>query len=194
MPDIALLRRQPDCSVLPEPDGDFSAALMPPMTRILLRGGADVAKLAGPAMGRALPTRPLASASADDRSALWLGPDEWLLIAPDADRGKLVDALQGALKKVPHSLVDISHRQAAFAVAGRLAARVLSSGCPLDLGLHAFPSGMVTRTLFHKAEVVIWRQPSGFHVEMTRSFAPYVASHLAEARKAASGLPDSFLP
>jgi len=34
---------------------------------------------------------------------------------------------------------------------------------------------MCTRTVFAKAEIVLWRtQPEQFHLEVWRSFAPYV--------------------
>jgi sarcosine oxidase, subunit gamma len=34
---------------------------------------------------------------------------------------------------------------------------------------------MATRTIFEKAEIVLWRTgPETFHVEVWRSFAPYV--------------------
>jgi sarcosine oxidase subunit gamma len=45
----------------------------------------------------------------------------------------------------------------------------------LDLGLSAFPIGMCTRTLFGKAEIVLWRTGEAqFHIEVWRSFAGYV--------------------
>jgi sarcosine oxidase, subunit gamma len=188
MPDIATLRRQPDIAGALPADDAFAAALLPPMARFALRGDADVASLAGAAFGMPLPLRPLGSSAVGVRASLWLGPDEWLLLAPLSEQSAVQRQLAPALAGRPHSLVEISHRQVALMLAGRLAARVLSSGCPLDLSLGAFPVGAVTRTLFHKAEIVLWRQADGFHVEVWRSFAPYVAGHLAAARQGAEGL------
>ncbi|MFX8747406.1 sarcosine oxidase subunit gamma family protein, partial [Acinetobacter baumannii] len=72
-----------------------------------------------------------------------------------------VDAIEAAfadrLGQEPHSLVDVSHRNTAIQIAGPAAADVLNAGCPLDLRLDAFPVGMCTRTLFAKAEIVLWR-------------------------------------
>ena len=66
------------------------------------------------------------------------------------------------------------------------AARILNAGCPLDLDLHAFPVGFATRTLFDKIEIVLWRRAeTTFHVEVWRSFAPFVAASLAEAARGA---------
>ena len=64
----------------------------------------------GEAFGVAPPTKPLGSAAAGERAALWLGPDEWLLLAEESAAGLMGD-LEAALGGVFHSLVDISHRQ-----------------------------------------------------------------------------------
>jgi sarcosine oxidase subunit gamma len=82
-----------------------------------------------------------------------------------------------------HSLVDVSQRQVALAVAEPGARDRLASGCPLDLDPEAFPVGMCTRTLFGKAEALLWR-PSAeeYHLEVGRSFADYVRGCLREAQ------------
>ena len=96
--------------------------------------------------------------------------------------------IEAALRTTPHSLVDVSHRQVGLDVRGAIAARALSAGCPLDLRISAFPIGMATRTMFDKAEIVLWRrEDSAFQVEVWRSFAPYLVASLTEAAK---GAPD----
>jgi sarcosine oxidase subunit gamma len=43
---------------------------------------------------------------------------------------------------------------------------------------------MCTRTMLAKAEVVLWRPAAEeFHLEVWRSFAPYVTQFLAEAAR-----------
>jgi len=52
----------------------------------------------------------------------------------------------------------------------------------LDLRLSAFPKDMCARTLLGKADVVLWRTgPQQFHIEVWRSFAPYVHAFLMQA-------------
>lgn len=194
MPDVTPPHGPSPLAALPPNDAGFTAVAAPPMTRLVLRGDAAVAAAASAAFGVALPTRPLTASEAGPRAALWLGPDEWLLLAPAAELAGIMRSLETALAQLPHSLVDVSHRQLGLLLAGWLAARVLSSGCPLDLSMRAFPVGMVVRTVFHKAEIVLWRQADGLHLEVWRSFAPYVAGHLAAARKGAEGLPEAALP
>ncbi|HUO96412.1 MAG TPA: sarcosine oxidase subunit gamma family protein [Steroidobacteraceae bacterium] len=154
---------------------------LPAATRFSLRGGDEARLAASRAFGVELPASACRAASAGGRSALWLGPDEHLLIAPEPEGPALAAALAAALAVVPHSLVDVSHRQVAFAVQGPHAEWLLGSGCPLDLDVGAFPVGMCTRTVFVKAEVLLWRTArDAFRIEVWRSFAEYVVAHLAE--------------
>ena len=52
----------------------------------------------------------------------------------------------------------------------------------LDLDLAAYPVGMCSRTLFAKAEIVLWRTGENvFHIEVWRSFADYLWRYLVQA-------------
>ena len=180
MPDLSAARSQPRVTVF----RGFDA--LPPATRYTLRGAAEVSAAAGRVFGVELPTVACRANAAGERAALWLGPDEWLLLAPAADGDTLERSLSAALERLPHSLVDVSHRQMAFAVSGPEATTLLASGCPLDLDERTFPVGMCTRTMLAKAEVVLWRTaPMRFRLEVWRSFAAYVSLYLADA---ASGM------
>jgi sarcosine oxidase subunit gamma len=139
---------------------------------------------AGAALGLNISEVACRSARQGARAALWLGPDEQLLLAPVADGDAIADRLRESLAALPHSLVDVSHRQIAIEVGGSQAQTVLNAGCPLDLHLSAFPVGMCTRTLLGKADIVLWRTGAAtFHVEVWRSFADYAAQFLAEAAR-----------
>ena len=134
------------------------------------------------ALGVALLLQPCRVTHYAGRAALWLGPDEWLLLASEADGVALGRDLTAALRGKPAALVDVSHRNVGFIVEGPRAADLLNAGCPLDLDIAAFPVDMCTRTLFFKAEIVLWRAAtSTFRLEVWRSFVPYVAGMLREA-------------
>jgi sarcosine oxidase, subunit gamma len=178
MPDLSATRAAPliTAGALLQP--------LPPATRYILRGGPDMRTTAEGAFGVAIPSHACRASAKDGRAALWLGPDEWLLIAPEAANAAMASALGAALEGRPHSLVDVSHRHTAFTVSGPDAPLLLGSGCPLDLDESAFPVDMCTRTLLAKAEVVLWRTaPQAFRVEVWRSFAAYVSQYLAEAAR-----------
>ncbi len=153
------------------------------LTRFNFRGPRAAADAAGAAFGTPLAPDACRATSKDGRAALWLGPDEWLLIARDGEAETLFDALEAAVSE-PHSLVDVSHRNSGFVISGPRAADTLAAGNPLDLDAKAFPVGMCTRTLVGKAEVVLWRQASDrFHIDCWRSFAPYIQAYLGEAAR-----------
>jgi sarcosine oxidase subunit gamma len=155
-----------------------------PASRFIFRGGDEAVRLCEPAFGVTLPRDACRSAQAGSRSALWLGPDEWLLLASEQDSDAVETQLSDALGSEPHSLVDISHRNVGLLVSGNASPDVLNVGCPLDLAIDAFPVGMCTRTLFGRAEIVLWRiEALAFRIEVWRSFAPYVQSLLAEAAR-----------
>lgn len=155
---------------------------LPPASRHLLRGPPQVMAAAGDALSLSISLAPCRASQQRDRAALWLGPDEQLLLSGDAAGAETSRLLQHALRGMAHSLVDVSHRQIALAVSGPHAAPVLNAGCPLDLHASAFPVGMCTRTVLGKAQVVLWRTgEQDFHVEVWRSFTHYVARFLDEA-------------
>lgn len=147
-----------------------------PSKRWVYRGSADAL---GEAYGVRLPIKPCRAVSAGERAALWLGPDEWLLISPgDADTS-VVNALRTALARQAASLVDVSARNFGLLVSGARSADVLASGCPLDFELAQFPIGQCVRTLYGKCEVVIWRSAEEtFRLEAWRSFARYLTGLL----------------
>jgi len=178
MPDLSAARSPPRF------DAGRTLAPLPPAARYILRGAAQVRAAAEKAAGVGVPAEACRAITRDGRAALWLGPDEWLLIAPPAQGAALADELTTALAALPHSLVDVSHRQSAAELRGPLAATLLSAGCPLDLDERAFPVGMCTRTVLAKAEMVLWRTADEvFRIEVARSFVTYVAEFLAEAER-----------
>jgi len=144
----------------------------PELARLALRGDASAL---GAAFGLALPTQPCRATEGNGRAALWLGPDEWLLLAPPG-------TLDAGAPVTNAAVVDVGHRQVGLVLEGPGAADALAAGCPLDLHPTAFPAGMCTRTVFGKAEIVLWRQDTArFHVEVWRSFAAYVHGLLERA-------------
>lgn len=183
MRDLSAARRLP-LDNLALTAAAVSMAPLPPAARFILRARPAGQVAAAPALGLTLPAVPCRASTAGARAALWMGPDEWLILVPEADAAALPGAVAAALGAEPHSLVEVSHRQAALLLTGPEAATVLNTGCALDLDPAAFPVGMCTRTLLGKADIVLWRTADhSFHVEAWRSFLPYVWGFLEEAAR-----------
>ena len=186
MDDAALEPRSPLEGFAFPTSQRFTLSEAPPAARFILRGAEAVRVACGMAFGAEPPSDlgpPVGSAG---RAALWLGPDEWLLIADGDEAADIGATLESVLEGTAHSLIDVSHRQIGLVASGPAAARVLNAGCPLDLDLEAFQVGFATRTVFDKVEIVLWRRAeTTFHVEIWRSFASYLAGSLAEAARGA---------
>ena len=151
-----------------------------PSRRWSVRGApADLDRLAR-AWGAPLPADMLTACSGCGRHALRLGPDEWLLLAGHDGCAEDLVALS---QDPPFSLVDVSERSVALEIAGEGGATLLNAGNPLDLSAAAFPAGRCTRTVFGKAEIVLWRPDAAptWRLEVWRSFAGYVARYITQA-------------
>ncbi len=161
--------------------------LAAPAERISLRAAAADVPALSAALGLDLPVKPKTSASANGRTALWLGPDEWLVIAEGSGgigTGLIADTTKAT---VPHSATDVSHRNTAIMVSGPGAAAAINTGCPQDLSLAAFAVGACSRTIFGKVEIVLLRTAEdAFRVEVWRSFSDYAFGLLAEGARDAA--------
>jgi sarcosine oxidase subunit gamma len=160
--------------------GSASVRVTPalPASRMSLRAPEGSLAALSSVLGLDLPNKPKTSAEAGGRTALWLGPDEWLVIDDGSTDLVAIAGTSNAL----HSAADVSHRNTGIIVSGPGAENCLSAGCPQDLSLESFPVGACSRTLFGKVEVVLIRlEPETFRVECWRSFSDYVFGLLAEA-------------
>jgi sarcosine oxidase subunit gamma len=115
------------------------------------------------------PTEPNTTAEVGGATALWLGPDEWLVLgATEAD---FPDAA---------AAVDVSANRVAFDLAGDGAAATLAQGCSLDLD-HLRP-GSCAQTLLARAQVILYRpDPETWRILVRPSFATYLRSWLEDA-------------
>jgi sarcosine oxidase, subunit gamma len=157
--------------------------VLPDAAKLAFRGRPSAVQAAGAAFGIELPQTACRFNVKGNRSVYWLGPDEWLLHATGERASEPFAILEKALAGHSCSLVDISHRSDAFALSGASSEYILNHGCPLDLSPQAFPVGMCTRTILGKATILLSRpQADTFHIDVWRSFAPYVWQLLDEAR------------
>lgn len=122
------------------------------------------------------------AAEAGSCAVLQLGPDEWWLLDRQQGAESLALTLAAAGSDAPRSVVDITQRHVGMVLSGAAVEDVLAAACPLPVSLDAFPVGRATRTLYAKAEIVLWRQAlDTFHIEVGRSFLPYLTALVATA-------------
>ena len=135
------------------------------------------------ALGFALPIEPNTVSVGDGIQALWLGPDEWLIVTPQDEDTAVADALAEALSGVFSSVTDITGGQTLITLSGKYARDVLAKGCSLDLHPRALGEGMCAQTIVAGANVTLrWAGPGpSFDLIVRRSFADYLAHWLHDA-------------
>ena len=151
-----------------------------------LRGDPEDAaflKMVQGVLGAGLPTEPNTVVEGDDVAALWLGPDEWLLITPSNMEYQLMESLTEALIDVFSAVTDVSGGQTIISVQGPHAGDVLGKGCSLDLHPRVFAPGLCSQTLVAGVAVTIRQvdDTPSFDLIVRRSFAEYLALWLEDA-------------
>lgn len=172
----------------PATPGVPSVEDLPPAARFSLRAREASREALGAALGLALPTRIGERAEGAGREAVCLGPDEWLIVAPEAEGPAIAEALAATYESAPHAAANISDREVGFRVSGPGTLSLLAMGCPRDLA--ALAVGRAVRTVFDGASVVLWRDgEEEFRLDIWRSFAPHGRALLETGRaELAAGL------
>jgi sarcosine oxidase subunit gamma len=165
--------------------GGLSIRELPFVSKVNLRANPKDASLMqrlAAALGFALPVAPNSVGSVTDRRALWLGPDEWLIVGPDNQQKVLEQVLRDALGGAFGSIVDVSADRTLLEIGGAKARELLAHGVSIDVDARSFGPGCCAQTVLAKAQVIIQRgdEPS-FVLYIRASFASCVADWLLDA-------------
>ena len=134
------------------------------------------------ALGFALPIVPNTVTYREDRRALWLGPDEWLIVGPEGQSSSIEQELRNGLEGGFGSIVDVSANRTALEIGGSKARDLLAHGVPIDLDARSFGADRCAQTLLAKAQVIVERRDeSGFVLYIRASFAGYAADWLLDS-------------
>ncbi|MFN0217327.1 MAG: sarcosine oxidase subunit gamma [Hyphomicrobium sp.] len=158
------------------------ASEVPLLGYIGLRGGSDnpvFVEAASRALGLALPTTACVSAQTDATIALWLSPDEWLIVCPRSELSRTLADLRQSLAGIRSQVVDISGGYTKLVVQGRNAADVMRNVSVYNF--ETLAEGRVVGTTFGKASAYICREGQGFCLVIRRSFADYIWRYLVRA-------------
>jgi sarcosine oxidase, subunit gamma len=171
--------------------GDISIREVPYVAEVNFRADpsdAGIMQRLASTLGFALPVAPNMTTSKNDRRALWLGPDEWLVLGPDGQQEMLKQALRNGLNGAFGSIVDVSANRTVLEIRGPKARDLLAYGVAIDLDARSFGAGRCAQTLLAKAQAIIERrgEAADFHVYVRSSFASYVADWLLDAAKGPS--------
>lgn len=161
MPDTALRRSalslldvQPTAAA----DAGLHLSEVPHTAKITLRGSIedrDFVTAVGRALDLVLPAEPNRVQARGDVDAIWLGPDEWLIVAAPGRERDLETLLREAVAGLAASVVDVTENTTVIRAAGPALRAVLAKGCPLDVHPRVFGAGQCAQTLFAQVDLLI---------------------------------------
>jgi sarcosine oxidase subunit gamma len=137
------------------------------------------------ALGLALPAQPNHATDGTGRSALWLGPDEYLVVTEAGGEAGLAETLRQALHGHHAAVTDVSDGRTTIEIAGRHARDVLAKGCGLDLHPRVFGPGRCAQTGLAKARIILRQTGPApvFEIFVERSHAEYLWLWLKDAAR-----------
>jgi len=129
----------------------------------------------------ALPLTPNTVRAEGDRTALWLGPDEWLITGPPGSASAIIEELQAGLGATHHTCVDLSANRAVLDLVGPEVIDVLERGCSLDLHPSHWTAGMCAQTNLARTQVLLEQRTDSTRIFVRPSFADYLVDWLMDA-------------
>ena len=139
-------------------DGALSLKELKFLGKFVLRGAdGEIGAAVAAALGGAWPAEALATADWEKGSVLWLGPDERMVVVPDAEATEIQGVLREALAGTHHQLVEVGDYYTVLEITGLPAWKLLSKATTLDLHPRAFPPGMAAGGTFGHAQAILWR-------------------------------------
>jgi sarcosine oxidase subunit gamma len=133
--------------------------------------------------GVPLPLTPNRVAATGPLRVLWLGPDEWLVVAPEATGSDLPARLARAVAVRRALVTNLSSSRAVIEIGGQDARALLEAGCGLDLHPRAFAAGQCAQTLLARVPVILDQLDDAPHYRLLvrRSYAGWLADWLIDA-------------
>jgi sarcosine oxidase, subunit gamma len=129
-----------------------------------------------------LPVTPNTVVIGNGLRALWLSPDEWLIVTEDQKQNDLVWKLEKALSGEHAAINDISANRTVFELSGKNVHEVLMKSSEIDFHPRVFSPGHCVQTLVAKSQAIIEQvDHETFYIYVRCSFGRYVGEWLAEA-------------
>ncbi|MCI9888607.1 sarcosine oxidase subunit gamma [Micrococcales bacterium 31B] len=121
-------------------------------------------------------------------ATLWLGPTEFLVVAPEADHatlgGDLLARLVAALGDERGQVVDLSANRTTFELYGPRAAEVVEKGCAIDMHERKLLPNSAYLTEIAHIPVVLWKtEQSSYRILPRASFADFLGRWLLDGMR-----------
>ena len=168
---------------------DISVKEISPIMKLNLRGKKrEFFTAVGKHLDMILPTEANTSSSSSKLTAIWLSPDEWMvvsneLIEKDTNEYDLEENLYNSISKTNlGAVVDVSDQFVMLELKGSKIYELFSSGSPFNFNEFKEKKGSTTQTLLNNIDVIIHNKGENLvNLFVRRSFSQHLFSWINDS-------------
>ena len=168
--------------------GSISVKEISPIMKINLRGKKrEFLTNVGKNLNMILPTEANTSTTSDKLTAIWLSPDEWMIVSnelvnKDTNKYELYEMLFNSISKTKlGAVLDVTDQFVQLELNGENIYEIFSAGCPFNFNEFKEKKGSTTQTVLNQIDVILHhKEENVVNLFVRRSFAEHLWSWIED--------------
>ena len=168
--------------------GSISVKEIFPVMKINLRGKKrEFITNVGKNLNMLLPTEANTSTTTNKLTAIWLSPDEWMivsneLVAKDTNKYELFEMLFNSISKTNlGAVIDVTDQFVQLELKGENIYEIFSAGSPFNFNEFKEKKGSTTQTVLNHVDVILHHKDENIlNLFVRRSFAEHLCSWIED--------------
>ena len=135
-----------------------------------------------------LPTEANTSTTSDKLTAIWLSPDEWMIVSnelvnKDTNKYELYEILFNSISKTNlGAVIDVTDQFVQLELKGKNIYEIFSAGCPFNFNEFKEKKGSTTQTVLNHIDVILHhKEENVVNLFVRRSFAEHLWSWIEDS-------------
>ena len=135
-----------------------------------------------------LPTEANTSTTSDKLTAIWLSPDEWMIVSnelvnKDTNKYELNAILFNSISKMNlGAVIDVTDQFVQLELKGKNIYEIFSAGCPFNFNEFKEKKGSTTQTVLNHIDVILHhKEENVVNLFVRRSFAEHLWSWIEDS-------------
>lgn len=160
-----------------------------PIMKLNLRGKKrEFFTTVGKNLNMILPTEANTSTTSDKLTAIWLSPDEWMIVSnelvnKDNNKYELYEILFNSISKTNlGAVIDVTDQFVQLELKGKNIYEIFSAGCPFNFNEFKEKIGSTTQTVLNHIDVILHHKDKNVvNIFVRRSFAEHLWSWIEDS-------------
>jgi len=160
-----------------------------PIMKLNLRGKKrEFFTTVGKNLNMILPTEANTSTTSDKLTAIWLSPDEWMIVSnelvnKDTNKYELYEILFNSISKTNlGAVIDVTDQFVQLELKGKNIYEIFSAGCPFNFNEFKKKKGSTTQTVLNHIDVILHhKEENVVNLFVRRSFAEHLWSWIEDS-------------